>query len=231
MTPAKLPPLEIALAQRDQALRFLSHDMRTPVASILALAEQLSRLLQGDQAQLQKVQRLSEHAQELMRQMDGFSMQSRALNEVLQFSERLVDDLVEEAVAQAQASANQKGMRLLVSASKDFFFVQAATQLMVRALFNMLANAVHLGKMGTPIQLQVRQADAASEPFVELIVIYQVALIAPDANKGQGDGLGWGLDLAEIVAGRHGGTLRRETLPGGVSRLVLSLPCVVEAES
>ncbi len=230
MSPVDLSPLECAQLQRDQALRFLSHDMRTPVASILALTEQLSRALQGDQIQLEKVSRLSVHAQELLRQMDGFSLQSRALSEALTLSEKLVDDLIEEAVAQAQVSAIRRSMRLAVITSEEvYFFVQVATQLVVRALFNMLANAVQDGEAGCTIQLQARQAGTIAEPLVELVVSYPVALNPPEADKTLADGLGWGLDLTRIVAGRHGGALRHDTLAPGRSQLILSLPCVVES--
>lgn len=205
--------------------------MRTPVASILALTEQLGRALKDNQAQLQQISRLSEHAQTLMRQMDGFSVQSRAVSEALILSERLVDDLIEEAVAQAEESARRKGITLAVVAGHTFFFVQVAAQLFVRAVVNMLMHALHEAEPGSAIRLQTHLVGNVATPAVALAISYQRARLAPEVDKSLADGLGWGLDLTQIVAERHDGTFRREQSTEHEIRLLMTLPCQVETDS
>lgn len=216
--------------QRDQALGFLSHDMRSPVASILALTEQLGRTAASGSPQQQAIARLAAHGEQLMRSMNGFSMQSRAHGETMPRAERLLDDLLEEAVAQTQAGASRQRMRLVVVASEAYFFVQVATELVVRALHNMLMSAVQHGEPGTPIQLLTRRAGTSAQPLVEIEVCHQRASAVREVDKSLAEGLGWGLDLAEIVASRHGGHLSQPLSAEGHARLVLSLPCLADTE-
>lgn len=235
LTVVDITPIKQAQAQRDQALRFLSHDLRTPVVSILALTDQLGRAVQTDLAQRQVVSRITDHAQQLMRWMDGFSIESRAHSETLQLSERLVDDLIEEAVAQAQDLASQRNMRVVVQGQDAYFFVQVATGLMVRAVLNVLLDAIAQGEPGTDIGLRTQLSASAAEPVVEIQVSHQVAQLPDSMDMTVTEGFGLSLDLAQTVLRRHGGNLRQEPLsqvgPTPVAQVVLALPCVVDTES
>jgi CHASE2 domain-containing sensor protein/nitrogen-specific signal transduction histidine kinase len=218
--------------QRDQALGFLSHDMRTPVASILAVTSQMRGQSQpqpqsGEQAE-RSIQRIISHANELMRLMDGFLIESRAHGETLQLSERLIDDIVDDAVSQAQDLAALRGMQLHVRGSECFFFVQVASQLMVRALLNLLLNAIKYGEPGTEVLVELQQGGSVESPQVDIIISNTVASDKLKVDQSViTQGFGLGLDFVSTVIHRHQGQLRLDIPKSGQARVFIHLPCLV----
>jgi CHASE2 domain-containing sensor protein/signal transduction histidine kinase len=138
-------------AERDLAVQFLSHDLRAPIASILSLLEAPFR--QSSAQELDGVRmRIQRHARQLLEGMDGFLLHHRA-HRTLSLEEHLLDDLIHEALIQVRDMAAQRGMALQSEAGPEGVFVQADAALMVRALLNLLMNAIVHGEPNMPITL------------------------------------------------------------------------------
>lgn len=207
-------------------LRTLSHDMRTPIASILALSEQMLRE-SGPGAE--SIRRVMRHAEHLMQMMDGFIAHSQARSESSYTSERLVEDLVDEAVLQAQDLARHRGMTLTVNGGENFLFVQVTSQLMVRALLNVLLNAIKYGEPGSAVTLDCNLSGSADQQNAEISVRNEVARpgsIPREAVLTKSCGIG--LDFVQTVVRRHKGKLRVCIPASGTACVTLSLPCVAE---
>ena len=228
LTLVDVTELKQSQAQRDQALRFLSHDMRTPVASILAVSQQMKVIGQGHEQWLAEVGRVTGHADQLMQLMDGFLFESRAHSEQWALSERLMDDLLEDAIAQVRDLARARDMRIEVQSGEHFFFVQVSTMLIVRAFMNLLLNAVKYGQPGTTVDISMVLAASGAE--VDVVMRNRVAHDSAGIDETIiTQGFGLGLDFVRTVVRRHQGQLITAIdQAGGDAQVCVRLPCSVE---
>lgn len=219
--------LKQSQAQRDQALSFLSHDMRTPVASILALSRQLQSL-EGAPAQCAvDAVRVMGHAHQLMRLMDGFLFESMAHGQNLNLAQRLIDDLLDDAMAQVRDLASARGMQILFESGERYFFVQVSTSLMVRVFMNLLLNAIKYGERGTQITVL---AESAGPSAVRITVSNRIAALGTDVDETiMTQGFGLGLDFVRTVLERHEGQLHTDIdKASGLARVSISLPGLMD---
>ena len=222
--------LKQSQTQRDQALKFLSHDMRTPVASILAVCREMRTQPGAHAAYLTDVDRVTVHAHQLMRLMDGFLFESKAHVEQLALTEHLLDDLLEDAMAQVRDLAHARGMRVEFHNAERYFFLKVSTVLMVRVFMNLLLNAIKYGQPGTLVSITAEPS--ADELAVAITLSNQVAeqsAAVDDTIITKGFGLG--LDFVRTVVQRHQGQLSLSIgHPEGLAHVRVTLPCSIEAQ-
>lgn len=210
--------------QQLQCLREFSHDMRTPLASILALCEQM---VQAPAPSPALAERMLGHARQLMRMMDGFIAQTRVESDGIYKAERLVQDLIEESVDQVQDLAARRDVHLNVMQDASCHFVQVAGELMVRALNNVLVNAIKYGEPGSPISIGCRAVHRSQGLVVCIEVVNRIATL-PAQGLPAMRSCGLGLDFVRRVAALHGGELELDLHGAGQARVVLTLPCTAE---
>ncbi len=211
-------------AQRLQALREFSHDMRTPLASILVLCEQLYA---NGSSPHETAGRISGHARQLMRMMDGFIALSRIESATLCMTERLMQDLLDDSVGQVRDLAEQRGVKLDLAHAAPCYFVQVAADLMVRALTNLLVNAVKYGEPGSTIQIRCSPVRHARGLAVQVEVCNQIATV-PAEGAFFTESCGLGLDFARKVLALHEGQLDLDLGEAGQARARLTLPAEIE---
>jgi signal transduction histidine kinase len=219
--------LKQSQAQRDQALSFLSHDMRTPVASILALSRQLQSL-EGAPAQCAAdAVRVMGHAHQLMRLMDGFLFESMAHGQDLNLAQRMIDDLLDDAMAQVRDLASARGMQIVFDSGERYFFVQVSTSLMVRVFMNLLLNAIKYGQRGTQISVLAEPVEPSA---VRITVSNRIAELGTDVDETiMTQGFGLGLDFVRTVLQRHQGQLHTDIDKAlGLARVSISLPGLMD---
>lgn len=221
--------LKQSQAQRNQALSFLSHDMRTPVASILALSRQIQTLQGSPQQCVTDARRVAGHAHQLMRLMDGFLFESMAQSEQLQLSQRLIDDLLDDAMAQVRDLASARSMQIGFDSGDRYFFVQVSTTLMVRAFMNLLLNAIKYGQRGTQISVVAEPADSTS---VRITISNRIGDVVAEVDETiLTQGFGLGLDFVRTVVRRHQGELQMNIdKASGLARACITLTGLMETE-
>lgn len=204
-------------AQRDKALQFLSHDMRTPLASILTLNRQ-------GQATGPKIE---QHARTLLQMMDDFCMAIQAEAPSYQLRHELLENFIEDAMDRVADLADTKHILLQFEPSESAVFVHANAQLLVRALTNLLQNAVKFAPLHSTVEVRVE--DQAPNLSVKHGVTITMTN-AVDANYQDTSlpGFGLGLDFVDKVVAKHGGRIVREIPPNGQARVTLELPCTFE---
>ncbi|MEK6349356.1 MAG: ATP-binding protein [Burkholderia sp.] len=226
--------LKEAVTSDRQTLRHMAHDLRNPLSSILALVEAHRHTAAGaDPAFLADLQRLANYS---LRVSQDFMQLSRAEHLDPQAGTPLsLNDLAAEAVDQVWHAASAKRMTLNGPhhAGPDIF-VLGNQDMLLRALVNLLDNAIKYSAPGTSVDVWIDADDGGATVRIEdhgvgidgaalphlFEPFFQVGNDAKDASQG----VGLGLPFVKAVVERHGGTIDVQSAPGAGSRFTVRLP-------
>ena len=215
-------------AERSERRRFLArldHELKNPVTAIRSALSTVEADEPGVQVAAAQAARVSALVADLSKLAD---LETRPL-------ERMPVDL-EQVARDAVEAADVDGSRTFAI---DFPVVPwpvppvlGDADLLVVAVFNLVANAVKYSDAGASIQLRASEADR----FVTLEVsdtgwgIDAADLagvwdeLARGGNARGVDGSGLGLSIVRVIAERHGGTASIRSEPGRGTRVALRLP-------
>ncbi|WP_158235924.1 CHASE2 domain-containing protein [Limnohabitans sp. B9-3] len=204
--------------QRDRALQFLSHDMRTPLAAIMSLTRPPKDGDEAPQARLQR-QKIVQHSQTLLQMMDDFILTISAQQAHYSLKTVLVDELLNDAIEQVRDLARGKQLSFVNDSEALPLFVKVNTRLMVRALVNLLVNAVKFSPPQSCITLQI------SQPSAHEVNISLKNTVAPQTDEHLLAGFGLGLDFIDTVIDKHQGEIKRHIPLQGLATIIITLPC------
>ncbi|MDX2217487.1 MAG: CHASE2 domain-containing protein [Burkholderiales bacterium] len=235
--------------KRDEALRFLSHDMRAPQASILTLLE-----MHATEPAAMPVARLTErvgrYARRTLTLADDFLRLARA--ERLRSTELAPVDLVallDEVRDEALPQAAPRGTRIELDVGADTeAMVNGDGDLLRRAVMNLLSNAIKYSPHGSVVRLGLagapagRAAQGSGEWSVfvadqghgiaeaDLPRLFGRFTRLQREGQPEAEGIGLGLVFVKTVAERHGGRVdvHSRTEPQGQrgSTFTLILPAL-----
>jgi len=227
-----ITPVRQAERHREEALRFISHDMRSPQSAILALIElqrEGARALDRD-ALLSRIELLSSRTLELA---DAFIDLARAESQVLKLVDVDLVGLVLDAADEVWALANRHQVEVRVVADIEAP-VRGDPHLLVRALVNLLNNAIKFSSPGSVVTVSVGGDDAmlsvaVADQGAGIALADQPRLFQPfhrlhegEANAPAGSGLG--LVFVKTVIDRHGGRIAVQSAPGLGTTFTFWLP-------
>ena len=215
-------------ASRRELVAWVSHDLRTPLAGLRAMAEALEDQVVVDPREV------SQYHSQIRREVDRLTLMIDDLFELsrihagaLRLSKRMVglEDLVAEVVASAEPVARSKGVRLTGAAVRGMpVFVDSAE--MGRALRNLVTNAIRHtpsdGGVDVLAEVQgglacVSVSDACGGiPPGDLPRVFDVAFRGESARTpGPQEGAGLGLSIARGIVEAHSGQIAvRNAGPG-----------------
>lgn len=221
---------------KDNLLASVSHDLRTPLTTIKALAQ--TAALRGDTA----AAAIEEQADRLTRLVADLLDLSRMKGDAFRVSPDIntAEDLIGAAQRQAQGLlADGRAIKSVIDLESPALVGRFDFTHSLRILGNLLENALRYTPPGGSVELGVRR-DGESLVFtvadrgpgipaaeVERIFhpFYRRADAAPDVGRA-----GLGLSIARRLAEIQDGSLKYEPRPGGGSVFVLRLPAVDLAE-
>lgn len=221
--------LRATARQRDTMLQFLTHDMRSPQTSILALLANANETdIAGDLSW-----RIAGHARQTLDLAEEFVQIARA--EAADYEMELLDlrDVAVEAADQLWAQAQARGMKILLEADKDELLVRGNASLLARAVANLVSNAVKYGEADGEVRIRTSVDDAGRaictveddgrgmSPEQVARLFERFSRFVP-ANAEEA-GIGLGLVLVRTVAAGHGGVIECASEPGKGSRFTLRL--------
>ncbi|WP_431274885.1 CHASE2 domain-containing protein [Variovorax ureilyticus] len=228
-----------AQSQRDEALRFISHDAREPSASILTILE-LARQRPDSLRLEQLLSGIERKARTGLELADGFVNLARA--EAERFRPEVLDlaTLVQQAIDDGWANAQQRQVRVLLVAAPDEALCIADRTLLMRALTNVLGNALKYSPQGADLECSVREQDrhwriGFRDHGPGIPVELQSQLFQPfhrlhHKAHPEVHGVGLGLLLVRTVVQRHGGTVEIDSAEGQGCTVTLVLPKPTAAE-
>jgi two-component system sensor histidine kinase KdpD len=214
---------------KDIVLASVSHDLRTPLTTIKALAQ--SEALQGNtsaaaiEEQADRLTRLVSDLLDLSRLKGGGFAANPELN--------TADDLIGAAVRQTRGLFGERQLRTIIDLDTPalvghFDFAQS-----LRVLANLLENAARYSPPTQPIELAARREGAElvfsvsdRGPGVrdeDLARIFEPFFRAKNSSPDAGRA-GLGLSIARTLAELQGGSVTYAPRPGGGSVFALHLP-------
>ena len=215
-------------ASRRELVAWVSHDLRTPLAGLRAMAEALEDQVVTDPREV------SQYHTQIRREVDRLTLMIDDLFELsrihagaLRLSRRMVglEDLVAEVVASAEPVARSKGVRLTGAAVRGMpVFIDTAE--MGRALRNLVTNAIRHTPSGGVVDVLaemqggmacVSVSDACGGiPPEDLPRVFDVAFRGESARTpGPQEGAGLGLSIARGIVEAHSGQIAvRNAGPG-----------------
>ena len=220
-------------------LRGISHDLRTPLATI---AGSSSTLLQGavDLATARGLLRsIYEEAAWMNRIVENMLNLTRieAGNLLVRVQPETVDDLVTSAVSRvtrSQRSSETAAHKIDVDLPKSVLLANMDLPLMEQVLVNLLDNAIRYTPATSTIFVRVEENLGLIRLCVEdngpgfspedLLHLFEKFYRGRAASLSRGSGLG--LTISQAVVTAHGGTIVAENRVEGGARVVVSLPLV-----
>lgn len=210
---------ERALEQsRRQLVAWVSHDLRTPLAGLRAMAEALEDGLAADPPRYHK--QIRAEAERLASMVDDLFELSRIHSGTLQlFLDQIaLDDLVSDVLASTEALAGERGVWLTGRAAGQLA-VLADPRELSRALTNLLTNAIRYTRHGSQVHVEARPengyalltvADGCGGiPEADVPHVFDLAWRGTDARSPAPDGgAGLGLAIVRGIVEAHQGSVR-----------------------
>lgn len=225
---------EASLQRERQFTSDASHELRTPVAVMLATAENLlaQETLSAEQtaqintvlAECRRMQRMIEQMLTLTRAQSGrctFLWESVSLADMLEGIRLALDD----AMAQKHIT--------LTCAVPEGLTLQADQSLLTRLMLNLLENAVKYGRNGGRIVCKAQRRGEQCELIVrdngigisaaDLPHVFDRFYRADTARDRSGTGLG--LSIARWIVEAHHGQISIQSKEGSGTAVIIILPC------
>ena len=220
---------------RSNLLRAISHDLRTPLTSILgansALMEAGDTLSKPEQAALHK--QISEDAAWLIRLVENLLTVTR-IEEEGRLKIHKTPEAVEEVVGGAVEAFRRRYPELVVDVSvpADLLLCPMDPILIRQVLLNLMENAAIHGKNVSCIRVSVQPEDAqcvfsVSDDGQGVTKELVAKLFSGGRYESESDahrGMGIGLSVCQSIFHVHGGTISAKPEPGSGLTVVFSLP-------
>ena len=211
---------------RAEALGFITHELRTPLASIQGFAELMMRY-PGSPTCAAAPETIARESKRLLAMINGYLNVLRLDSGAKPLQDSAID--LEETVKQVfdivQPLAAANGMRLTLCRGAESVLAVGDGPLINCAILNLVSNAIKYGKLGTEIEVSWRkqgnetviavenQGDGV--PTEDVPRLFDSYYRAPNAEKTVP---GWGLGLAFVkrIAEKHSGSVIVENHAGSI---------------
>lgn len=226
---------EAAEQTRRQLVAAVSHDLRTPIASLRLLVEAVDDEIVDEETRRRYLGTMRTHIESLSAMIDDLFELSRIEAGDIDWSLRQVELalLVDETVAAMQAEAGAKGVEIETELGEAPLPARADPEKIQRVLFNLIRNAIR----HTPADGSVTVRAEAGEGAIEIEIADSGDGIPPEERERvfeaffrggvdaarHSDGAGLGLAISRAIVETHGGRIWLAPAERG-TRVRFSLP-------
>jgi signal transduction histidine kinase len=224
---------------KDELIAVVSHDLRTPLTSILGY---IDLLREGDAGELNEQQLafldiVGRNSQKLLRLVNDLLFISRVEEHrvALDLNDVDVAELAEHAVAAARASAQQSGVQLHAAVAGPARAVVDRERI-EDLLDNLVSNAVKFTPDGGRVDVRVTRGGDGVEldvtdtgigiPLADQPHLFERFFRSTNSTGVQGAGLG--LAIVKAIVDAHGGRIRVESAEGRGTTFHVVLPAASE---
>ena len=226
---------------KSSLLSSVSHDLRTPLATIKAAASSLrtGEIDWDSPARAELLAAIDDETDHLNMLVGNLLDMSRIESGALRPEQKwnVLLEIVQSVVRRMRRLA--QGHPLLVEVPEDLPLVHVDFVLMGQVLTNLISNSLKFAPVDTPVRIHAAVRDAANVlvqvsnqgppvPEAHLRLIFDKFYRMTAGDRVTGTGLG--LSICKGIVEAHGGTIWAENLPGGFS-FNFTLPLPVEGEA
>ena len=230
---------------KDEFVALISHDLRTPLTSIMGYVE--LALEQDSETGLDKERRgyldiVARSSQRLLRLVDDLLFVARLRTGQLDLSPKPLDlaEIAAQTVDEMRPRAEQKGLTLVLDAPEPVP-VEADRGRIFQLLDNLVSNAIKFTPEGGRVELAVARTPAGASLEIrdtgigigaaEAERVFEQFFRAKAAVKDQIPGTGLGLFIARAIAEAHGGTISAAPRAHGGTVFRIELPVKAPAST
>ncbi|MEE8471167.1 MAG: ATP-binding protein, partial [Dehalococcoidia bacterium] len=226
--------LEAEISKRVEFTRTLTHELKTPLTSVLASGDVLVSELR-EEPLLSLAKNVSRGASDLNSRIDELLDLAKGEVGMLELKLEPVDMLqsLREIVERMSPVTSKEGQSLIADLPPSLPLVQADTARLQQVVTNLISNASKFTPEGGKITLRVREKDAALVVEVQdtgrgITREEQKRLFEPyyriEGDTERFSGLGLGLPLCKTLVELHRGQIWVRSQPGKGSTFGFSLP-------
>jgi signal transduction histidine kinase len=225
---------------KDEFVALISHDLRTPLTSIIGYLELTLDDGNLNEAQRRYLEIVDRNADRLLQLVNDLLFVARLEAGQLDLHPHELDlvSVVRQSVAEAEPRAAAKGIALSCKAEGPVR-VRADKGRMYQLLDNLVSNAIKFTPEGGDVRVSVGPANGVVRLEVadtgigiapsEQDRLFQRFFRASTANEQQIPGTGLGLYIARAIVEAHGGSISVQSKPGAGTSFRIEMP--VEAQS
>jgi two-component system sensor histidine kinase KdpD len=219
---------------RNSLLNSVSHDLRTPLATIAGTASSL--LEQASIDDRESLQTVVEESRRLARLVENLLDMARldSGSIVLNRQWHVLEEIVGVALNTMKRELKDRDIRITIPA--DFPLLKIDGFLIEQLLVNLLENASRYTPPGSELEITAVAKDRRAEihvadsgpglpPGSEEKVFdkfFRGSTVAPDGRRG----VGLGLAICQAIVQAHGGTITAANRPAGGAEFIVSFPCI-----
>ncbi|MEN8177297.1 MAG: CHASE2 domain-containing protein [Pseudomonadota bacterium] len=218
---------------RARMLNFLSHDIRSPITSLLSLTQ--SRIVTEGTAE-QLAQQIQPLARRSLKMADDFLQLARAeAADTTSFSDTDFVSVIYTAMGDVYAQAQLRRIKLETRFEMEEAWLQGNVALLERTLLNLLGNAIRFSPDGGIVTISLLRVGNQ----LECCVLDQGSGVPDELRESiflpfrhgeqrleqQHTSIGLGLNFVKIVAEKHNGRVELRDSAHGGALFCLLLPC------
>ena len=225
--------LRQAMAARDQAMHFISHDIRAPIGAILTAIEMEQHFGQ-ENTQSVLIERIQRYARHGLALADDFVHLARAQSTSSQRVPVELGAIIDQALDDTWAAAHERFVELEWMPQEEEAWVLGDTSMLRRACVNLISNAIKYGPVEGTVYCSLAQDGddwciTVRDEGEGISAQEQERLFAPFTRQAQHEaqkiqGFGLGLAYVHTTAQQHGGSIHVESDVGQGASFTLRLP-------
>lgn len=217
-----------------QAIHFVTHEMRTPLTAIQGSSELMGRYNLSEEKRKQMTDMINQESKRLARMIQTFLDVERLSDGQMELKHEpfTAQELVEACLERVRPLGERKNIR--VSTGELVGVIEGDRELMEYALYNLMTNAVKYSGPGTEVTVACRtvgdrvrlsvQDQGIGMDAKELRQIFQKFYRTKRAEASGEKGTGIGLSIVEQIVQHHGGKMEVTSQPGQGSCFTVILP-------
>ena len=222
--------------EKNQLIDFLSHDVRSPLVSQLAMLDSITK--GNETLSTDLIEKLASHANRSLNLSDQFLQITRAEQTTeQQFYEFDLVNAIENSIDSLCAQAKSKAITISF-ADIDSIWVNGNAELMERALTNLLSNAIKYSPVETTIKIELTQINEIIKICIvdqgygidanELPHIFKRFHRQKSSELSGNKGAGLGLNFVKVVIDKHQGEIQVISDKDKGTTFSISLPSIPE---